>query len=108
MLSVAYLVGASAPCPPPAHAADPHDHGAAQLVGADGWCRGSFETVSAVCPCGCGDRTVVLGGRVGVALRLAVTTAPGVPDPKAGVPHAESFRVPTPPLRAIDHVPLCA
>ena len=108
VLSVAYLVGASAPCPPPARAADPHDHGAVQLVGPDGWCRAAAVSVTAVCPCGCGDRALVPGGRVGAPIGLAVTSALVVSDSGAGAPHAEISWVPTPPLRAIDHVPLCA
>ena len=105
MLScAALLAGALTPCPPRASAehAAPVEHPAGCEM------HEGSPSLSAACPCGCGERAPMAGSqaRLGVALPSA---APGLvtpslpPHPPAATALLESSFVP-----AIDHVPLPA
>lgn len=111
ILGLAYLVGVAAPCPPPSvsHSGE-HGHAATRLLGPDGWCAasGSATSVSAVCPCGCEEKPVALGARVGVGLGFVCASAPLAPPAAGGLLRIDPQRAPAPPVRAIDHVPLPA
>lgn len=110
LLVAAYLVGVSAPCPPRADAGHGRGHTATRMIGADGWCAGSgaATSVSAVCPCGCGEKPTALGARVGVALTAEAAEAVALATPDETVAFFDLARAPEPPVRAIDHVPLPA
>jgi len=104
LLCAAFLAGSLAPCPPRARA----EHAGQVEHPAGCEMHASSASVSAACPCGCGERTPLGGSsaRLGVALPSA---APSYEPPSVAV-HAPSAALLLEGcfVPCIDHVPLPA